>query len=605
MALRDIQTLIQSFARVSDLIASGHELNSTLDQIVEVLAGGTQAERCSLMLREGPDTLRLRAGRGLDPAYRNALRRIGEGVAGGVARTGEARLLRDVRRETGSVSGASYSGLSAICVPMRLRDELVGVVNLSNKAVTGEFDEDDLGFATALANHAALAIHTAREREAAHEQEQLRASMSLLEAQVDALQYSEASLAVIRQVTDAMVSSGSLKEVLNAIVRETAALLGATRGSLMLIDPPTQVMHMHAVVGIDEEVVSRARTELGEGIAGRCAERGEAMLLSGDRSTVDSLSPSSQYRSSSAICVPLKIKGQVLGVLNINDRKDEQEFTENDLFIAQLIANQASVAITNSRLLAESVDAAAARRSLEVAREIQQSFVPADPGVAGYEIAGRSDPCDETGGDYIDFAPRRDAHGHATGQLFVAIGDVSGHGVGAALIMATSRAFLRALLTQRSDLADVFLRLNNLVIRDVRKGGFMTLFVAIADPDRGELTYASAGHDPALLMNAQGIRELTATGPPLGVLADVEFPTATVSFAPGDQLLLTTDGVWEVQRPDGKAFGRESLAGCLEELASCTPSATIEGVRDRVLAFAEGRERRDDFSLVALRAVSK
>lgn len=415
------------------------------------------------------------------------------------------------------------------------------------------------------------------------------------------------ALAVIDRVTDAIVSEGPLEGVLDGIVRATAELLGADRGSLMLIEPDRQQMCIHASVGIPPSVVKRARTRLGAGIAGGCAASGAPVLIRDIRELRSHLGArearSSLYRTQSAICVPLRIRSETLGVLNINDRRDGEQFTTEDLFVAQIIARQAAVAISNSRLLTQVSEAVAAHRSLEIARGIQQSLIPPDLEIPGAWVSGHSVACEGAGGDYVDFWSAG-ASGTETGaSLYLAIGDVSGHGVGAALLMASGRAFLRALLSQSRDLSLVMSRLNQLIGQDLQDGHFMTLFVGHFDPAAEVLSYASAGHDPPLVQRAGGGGqcELRATGPPLGVLDDALFPTRRVRVAAGDLVALTTDGVWETRDGQGESFGRERLGRALREHCDETPPAVIRGIERRVVAHAHPLPPADDLSLLVLR----
>ena len=423
------------------------------------------------------------------------------------------------------------------------------------------------------------------------------------------LQQRAAALAVVSRVTDAIVSEGDLDDVLEGIVRATTELLGAHRGSLMLIEADGVSMRIRAATGIAPEIVEKSLTRLGSGIAGCCAKSGEAVLIRDIRELDCPSQLRDSYRTRSAICVPLRIHAQTLGVLNINDRRDALDFSEDDFFVAQIIARQAAVAISNSRLLAESAAAAAAHQSLDIARQIQQSLIPADLEVLGAKLSALSLPCDRAGGDYVDFWRLRQAPGapdERNGEfspLFVAIGDVSGHGVGTALIMATCRALLRALISQSLDLSDVMGRLNRLIRPDLKAGNFMTMLIGVFDPDKGELSYASAGHDPPLLQRASGGDpvELAATAPPLGVLDEIDFPTRQIHLDRGDVLVFTTDGVWEAQNRRGERFGRERLGQIVRELSPCDPHELIRGVEQAVCAHAHPQPLRDDLSLLVLR----
>jgi sigma-B regulation protein RsbU (phosphoserine phosphatase) len=611
--LADERRLVDELGRISGAIAGGDDLEATLEGVLRAMREATGAERCSILLRAGRGHLRIRAVSGL-PAH--VLERtpipIGQGIAGRVFESGTAMLLRDAARARGEgASSTVYAGSSALCVPLRARGEVIGVVNLSDKRGAAgellEFAEEDLKTALVLANQAALAIGAAEAAEARGEHERLRATLASLEARVLSPESQAAALALIQQVTDSIASAGTLAEILDGIVRHTTRLVGARRGSLLLREPGSRLLRMHAAVGIPAKVVAKSRVELGHGIAGRCAETGEPLLVR----DIDELRErvpeaggrSGEYQSKSAICVPLRLRGEVLGVLNLNDRADGKELGPGDLFVAQIVANQAAVAIWNGQLREQAVAAAEAHQALSVAREIQQALVPADASAPGLELAARSIACAGAGGDYVDFWPLRGADGRESGEWVLAIGDVSGHGMGAALMMATTRAFLRGLLTQSDDLPAVLRRLNELLGQDARQGRFVTLFVGVVDAARRTLRYASAGHDPPLHRRAAGgaSAALVATGPPLAVLAEAEFPSRSVALAPGDWLLLTTDGVWEIRNASGEAFGRERLAAALDELAAESPQGLLAGLRRRVAGFAGPVDPEDDISLAVVR----
>jgi len=611
--MADQGRLVHALGRIGDRIAGGDDLSTTLDGVLHAMGEAIGADRCSIMLKSGGGHLRIRAARGL-PGHvvERTLVALGAGIAGQVAEDGAARLLRDAgaRREAWR-SSSVYACASALCVPLRAHGEVLGVVNLANKrdaaGTPAEFDEGDLQAASVLASQAALAIAAAEVSEMRREHARLEATLTSLQEHVLGLESRAGALAVIRQVTDSMTARGTLDEVLEGIGRGTTRLLGARRGSLMLRASGSRLLRMQAAVGIPQKVVEKSRTELGLGIAGRCAESGEPVLIR-DIDDVRGRIPGAgerrdEYRSPSAICVPLRLRGEVLGVLNINDPEDGKAFGDDDLFVAQIVANQAAVAIWNGQLRDAAVAAAEAHRALDVARGIQQSFVPPDLALPGVEVAARSIACAGAGGDYVDFWVRRDADGCGTGELVLVIGDVSGHGVGAALLMATTRAFVRALLSASRDLPAVMGRLNDLIARDVREGRFVTLFLGLLDPARGTLTWSSAGHDPPLHhRSGEGATAaLEATGPPLGVVSDALFPSAVTALAPGDLLVLTTDGVWEMRNEAGEMFGRERLARALGELAAEPPRGVLAGLRRRVGAFAGNVDPHDDISLVVAR----
>jgi sigma-B regulation protein RsbU (phosphoserine phosphatase) len=199
------------------------------------------------------------------------------------------------------------------------------------------------------------------------------------------------------------------------------------------------------------------------------------------------------------------------------------------------------------------------KQALDVAMEVQQNLLPRTmPRIKGLDIAGKSLYCDETGGDFYDFL---DIGRHNAYQFGVAVGDVSGHGIQAALLMATVRAFLKSRARQPGSIADVIADINRLVADDTSETGqFMTLFYAEIDPRERIIHWVRAGHDPAMLYNpdTDTIEELMGKGIALGVDGGSEYQGQIIKgLSQGQVLLIGTDGLWETRNESGEMFGKE------------------------------------------------
>jgi sigma-B regulation protein RsbU (phosphoserine phosphatase) len=246
------------------------------------------------------------------------------------------------------------------------------------------------------------------------------------------------------------------------------------------------------------------------------------------------------------------------------------------------------------------------RHSLAVATEIQQHLLPLQtPELRGFDICGGIDYCDETGGDYYDYIDLLTVDEH---RMAIAIGDVTGHGIGAALLMASGRAVLRSHASHNGvDLPKLFGDVNNQLVRDTGDERFMTLFYGMLDAERRELTYASAGHDPVLwYRRGEGVVEpLGNTGIPLGIVNDWAYQQAgPMTLADGDVLVLTTDGIREAKNPAGEEFGSDRLAEVIEatatESAETIYAAIVRGVRD----WQSSAIQEDDITLVVIKTVA-
>ncbi len=243
------------------------------------------------------------------------------------------------------------------------------------------------------------------------------------------------------------------------------------------------------------------------------------------------------------------------------------------------------------------------RHSLLLAREIQQRLLPQETlAVAGVEIRGRSFYCDETGGDYYDYL----LYGEKGAEkVAVAVGDVSGHGIPSALLMAAVRSALRHRLTAAGPARHIIEDLNrNLAINVGDSGQFVTLFFLDIDPRRGELHWVRAGHLPAFVYDPEreAVSELMGPGIALGIEADARFPkNETLSVRNGTVILLTTDGVWEAEDRRGRMFGKESVLEVLRQSGTRDAGTLLDALFAAVRRHADGRKEDDDITAVVVR----
>ena len=298
------------------------------------------------------------------------------------------------------------------------------------------------------------------------------------------------------------------------------------------------------------------------------------------------------------LTLPLKARENVLGQLVLGPKQSEEPYSPRDLRLLNSVAVQTGLALENSRLAAVVAEEAAARermnRELEIARDVQARLFPkAAPTVPGLDLAGYCRPAQTIGGDYYDFLTT------PAGEIGLGVGDVAGKGIPAALLMAGLQASLRGLtLAGVSDLGDLMTKLNQLVYDTTPANRFATFFYGLYESASGRLRFVSAGHNPALLLRAAGEVEWLKTGGiGLGLKRASSYREATVVLAPGDRLLLYTDGLTEAMNPAQEEFGMERL---LETAAG--PALNARDLLQRLLnavdAFAAGAPQHDDITLI-------
>ncbi|MFQ5845414.1 MAG: SpoIIE family protein phosphatase [Planctomycetota bacterium] len=341
--------------------------------------------------------------------------------------------------------------------------------------------------------------------------------------------------------------------------------------------------------------------EVSQTLVGKVLESGEALLTSDAEGDPDlSLALSIQrLRIKAAICVPLVVEGKVIGLLYGDNRERPGILTAENLAFLSALAGVAAVAVEKLRLLEEYEAKRKIEQALRIARSIHQNFLPsAPPEVEGFDVSGRSVSCDATGGDYFDYFRLDDDH------LGVVIADVAGHGIGPALLMASMRASLRALVMHGTPLDDLLYRLNDLIHNDVQDGRFITLFFAVLNRRERRFRHIGAGHTPPIwFRSADGsLKQIHSGGPPLGILNGIHYHVGEVYvYEPGDVFQFTTDGIPEAVDPSGRQFGMARLEAALAREAPGRADGIIEAVYAELGRFVQGAPQQDDTTLVAVK----
>jgi sigma-B regulation protein RsbU (phosphoserine phosphatase) len=306
-------------------------------------------------------------------------------------------------------------------------------------------------------------------------------------------------------------------------------------------------------------------------------------------------------RPSAELVLPLAAGARQYGWLALGPKKGEQAYSRADRRLLETVASQTALALDNHRLAEEAATEMAQRASLErelaIAREVQQRLFPqAAPAVSGLAIAGRCRPALSVGGDYYDYGLLD------SGALFCAIGDVSGKGIPAALVMAALQAALRGLLFGgASELPTLLGRLNTLIYESTARNRFATLFLCRYEPASRTLHYSSAGHPGAILVRASGQTEhLGHPGFALGLVRHADYRSGVAVLHPGDTLLLFSDGFSEAMNPHREEFGEPRLAQAAAQLRARAPEGILEALFLETDRFVQDAPQHDDMTAVVL-----
>lgn len=391
-------------------------------------------------------------------------------------------------------------------------------------------------------------------------------------------------------------STLDLESLLAAIMEAAQVIMEAEASSLFLRDHETGELVIAVPTGPAKAEISGMRIPPGQGFCGWVAANRQSLIVADPHNDPRFFGEVSEgFRTRNLICVPLySPQGEVAGVLQACNKRREGGFTEADTPLFSALADQAAIALEKARLQKDSLEKQLLERELAVAAEIQKGFWPSRiPSYSGIGIAAYSEPATRIGGDYYDFISVGED------RCALVVGDVSGKGIPAALLMATLRAALRAQLEASSALEEILHSVNNVLVRDTPLEKFATLFVGLLDCRRLELTYVNAGHNPPLLYDRQSgdMKRLSTGGPIVGVFAGTQFEAACEPLHPGHLLVAYTDGVTEAVSPKGDMFGEERLRNLVSKYPDDSAEALKQRIRETVSQFSHGAAQQDDITL--------
>lgn len=305
------------------------------------------------------------------------------------------------------------------------------------------------------------------------------------------------------------------------------------------------------------------------------------------------------------LVLPLAANDRMLGFLSLGAKRSEAPYSASDIRLLEAVAVQTGLALENSRLTTEMAREIAHResmaRELEIARDVQERLFPQEaPPLEGLDYAGHCRPAATIGGDYYDYLPL------AGGRLGFAIGDVTGKGIPAALLMASLRASLRGLaIASSGTLAELMTDLNRLIFEASSANRYASFFYGVFDPMTRTFNYVNAGHNPPILFRAAGagILRLTEGGVMVGTFASVQYQQGTLALNPGDTMVLFTDGISEAMNPAGEEFGEDRIVTAAREAEGLSAAERVDGILGAVDSFAAGAPQHDDMTVVVVRVL--
>ncbi len=578
--------VVQHFLHLASILQPQELFGAMVNSALAV----TGAERGFLMMAEG-SKLRFKGGVGIDqgtiasPQFGPVRQLIMQ-----VLQAGQARRL----------SPQEAAGRHVLCAPLKFGkrldgNERVGGAVYVDASPGAAIADAQLQLLDQLAGQAAIALENAQ---IFQKGDQDRGQILRLKDNITKLY----------NVGQSLASTLILEDLLLLIVDHVVEISRAQRGFIMLLEGggEGEAKRLSFKVGRDarKRSLNEEHFKVSMTLAKRAIDQKKSQIMK-EAIGADLSVSMVQMELQSIMCVPLTEKEDVIGIVYVDSQQSNKEFDESDLEIVESLCGQASVAIVNAKLYREAGERERLSHELNIASRIQMDLLPKEiPNVTGLDMHGLLIPALEVGGDYYDFIP----HEGSEDTVTVAIGDVSGKGVGAGLVMAMARSALRSLVQHEgvpTSPLPILRSLNVMLCRDIPRGMFMTLNILLWDAATRRLKYAAAGHEHLVIWRAAtgAVEKIKAGGVAGGVLkqASAMYKEETLELAPGDQVLLYTDGVTEAMDLLHQEFGLDTVVDLVKQHGGEDPKSLCQRVLDAIIEFRGEADPHDDITLVALK----
>lgn len=504
-------------------------------------------------------------------------RELGQGVIGWVAKYKEPVIINNISNDT-RIDRELWKNIKTeiktlISVPLIGKGQMIGVIEAINK-VGGKFDEKDLDVLIGLGNQIAIAIDNAN---------------LFRKAKKEALEKN-----LLYEIGKKLSSSLKLDEVLKEILNSLKQAIDFTAGGVFVVNPEKGEIDSIYTTGYESCSEADIHLKIGQGLVGNVAKTGKPVIVSDvntNKHYID-LNPNTK----SEMVVPIELDGRIIGVFNV-ESNILSAYNNEDLTLMTTFTSQAAISIERAQLHEQIISNQKLEQQLDIAREIQKSFLPkSNLKIEGYDICGVNIPSGQVGGDYYDFISIID------NQLGIAIGDVSGKGIPAALLMAAFRASLIAEIRNNYSIRTICDKVNRLLFESTQPDNFVTAVYGVLDIKNHILTFCNCGHDLPLLLRKNGdVEYLREGGPLLGVIQNSVYEERPVYINKGDITVFYTDGVVEVFDKADKMFGLDKLIAILKENRGKTSLEIQKAIYKSSTNFAAPKHNFDDFTMIILK----
>ena len=403
----------------------------------------------------------------------------------------------------------------------------------------------------------------------------------------------------IYQLTTLVAGEFSLQEVLEKLAQAAVKITGVKACSIRLLDEDSGELRMRSTYGLSEEYRNKGAVTRDDPVI-KAAFAGRAVVLDDMRvdDRVRHKEATIKEGLVSQLTVAMRFRNKAIGVLRLYS-PEPKRFNKNDISIARVVGSQCAVAITNAKLYTRAIEGARIADQMRLARIIQRRMIPENaPRIPGLDIAATYIPCFDIGGDLYDFLPIDDH------RIAIAIADVIGKGIPAAIMMSMFRGAVRAYADiehNKDAIGTIIGKLNKMACRECRDGEFVTLFYAIADVNEMTLTYCNCGHEPTVLIRGGRTVDLDKGGLVLGVETTAQYDIQAVELKDGDCLLFYTDGLIDAANFEGALWGRDNLLNIAAKFTAGSAELMIKNILMYRRRFVGLAKQFDDTSIISVK----
>ncbi len=422
------------------------------------------------------------------------------------------------------------------------------------------------------------------------------ASVEALQEEIQRLRQSLGTLSIINRLAVGMSEAASPEEAVEKLVDESMRAVNAEQAAVTLLDSEEKLAtgHMETQVRVFRSSADRESFHVNDMLLGWMMLNKKPLVINDPHNDDRFRGLAFDDTIQSVMCLPLMIKAQLIGVLAIYNKRGESGFAEGDEEMGAIIGAHSAQLIENARLVK---DKTRIEEQLNLAHEIQLNLLPeSPPRIEGYDIAGKSTPAQSVGGDYFDFIPI-DEVTHA-----ICLGDVSGKGLPASLLMANVQATLRGQTMVEAPIDERINRANKLLCHCTDDERFVTLWYGVLDSAAHKIDFCGAGHEYPFLVSANGaVRRLESTGLALGVLDNFTYQKDSISMEPGDMLVVYSDGIPDATNGTNDQFGEDRLGALITEHCAGSAHDLVNHIMKAVSEHAGGAPQFDDLTLVVVK----